>query len=175
MENHFTSLVDAHQDLLQKGFERNYKIINNKTMIDVDGNSYKPSQVKVVSFYRFEGASDPSDNSIIYAVKTKNGDKGTIVSSYGSEGSRKFSEFIMSIKESEENTMLKKLQHSKDELIESIKSHDKMLLGLVVGVTIGAIIGLILAPKKKSFTDRIAQKLHDLKNEGLHYKKNLEI
>lgn len=175
MENTFTTLVDAHQDLLEKGFEKNYKIINNQTMIDDDGNSYKPSQVKVVTFYRFEGESDPSDNSIIYAVKTKNGHKGTIVSSYGSDGSRKFSEFIIAIKDCEDNTMLKKLQHSKDDLISSIKNHEKMLLGLVVGITIGAAIGLILAPKKKSLADSIAEKLHDLRKDGMRYKKDSEV
>lgn len=175
MENTFTTLVDAHQDLLEKGFEKNYKIINNQKMIDDDGNSYKPSQVKVVSFYRFEGASDPSDNSIIYAVKTKNGDKGTIVSSYGSDGSRKFSEFILSIKDCEDNTMLKKLQHSKDDLISAVKNHEKVLLGLVVGISIGAVIGVLLAPKKKSLADSIAQKLHDLRKDNMKYKKDLEV
>jgi len=44
---------------------------------------YEPSQIQVTDFYRFEGASDPADNSILYAIETDDGVKGTLVDAYG--------------------------------------------------------------------------------------------
>ncbi len=174
MENRFTSLIEAHQDLLSRGFDKNYNIINSYTMVDEDGKSYKPSQVSVDSFYRFEGASNPEDNSIIYGIKTKSGTKGTLVSAYGSGGSRKFSEFIMNIKDSQENTMLKKLNRAKDELVEMVQKRDKVIIAVVAGIAVGAVLGLLLAPKRKSLTERIVGKLKQMGDHGSTYKKNLE-
>lgn len=48
-----------------------------------DSKKYKPKEVKVVDFYRFEGLSDPDDMSILYAIETKDGRKGTLVDAYG--------------------------------------------------------------------------------------------
>lgn len=175
MENKFTSLVDAHQYLLNNGFEKNFKIVNNQTMIDDNGHSYKPSQVTVMSFHRFEGETDPGDNSIIYAVQTKDGKKGTIVSSYGSGGSRKFSEFIMNVKDKKDHTMLKRLIASKDEMVYSIKLHDKLIIGIAAGIAVGVIAGLLLAPKKKSLADKVACKINELKKISRNYRSKMEV
>jgi hypothetical protein len=45
--------------------------------------SYKPKEIKAVNFYRYEGISDPDDMSIIYAIETNDGRKGTLVDAYG--------------------------------------------------------------------------------------------
>ncbi len=39
--------------------------------------------MEVVEFYRFEGASNPDDNSILYAIETSDGLKGLLVDAYG--------------------------------------------------------------------------------------------
>ena len=44
---------------------------------------YKPADVKAVNFYRFEGISDPDDMSILYAIETRDGCKGTLTDAYG--------------------------------------------------------------------------------------------
>jgi len=36
-----------------------------------------------IALYRFEGELNPSDNAILYAIKTNDGEKGTIVDAYG--------------------------------------------------------------------------------------------
>lgn len=45
--------------------------------------SYKPKEIKAVNFYRYEGNSDPDDMSIIYAIETIDGRKGTLMDAYG--------------------------------------------------------------------------------------------
>ena len=46
---------------------------------------YKPQEVKVVSFFRFEGNSNPENNSTLYIIETIDGQKGTLVNSYQSD------------------------------------------------------------------------------------------
>jgi hypothetical protein len=47
---------------------------------------FKPEQVKIINFFRFEGMSDPEDNSILYVIETDNGLKGTLIDAYGAYG-----------------------------------------------------------------------------------------
>ena len=43
-----------------------------------------PEHFKVVESYRFEGMSDPEDNSVVYAIESLDGTfKGVLVSGYG--------------------------------------------------------------------------------------------
>lgn len=47
---------------------------------------YTSNQVKVISFYRFEGNSDPEDNAILYALEAVSGERGLLIDAYGAEG-----------------------------------------------------------------------------------------
>lgn len=59
--------------------------------------SFKPGDVEIKHFYRFEGESDPGDNSIVYAIETKNGEKGTLIDSYGASNDPLISNFIKEV------------------------------------------------------------------------------
>jgi hypothetical protein len=43
---------------------------------------YKPQEIRVVNFFRFEGNTNPADNAIMYIIETIDGVKGTLVNSY---------------------------------------------------------------------------------------------
>lgn len=43
----------------------------------------RPEDFKVDTIYRFEGMSSTDDNSILYAISSKNGIKGLLVDAYG--------------------------------------------------------------------------------------------
>ena len=38
---------------------------------------------EVTEVHRFEGASDPADEAVVYAIEGKNGEKGSLVTGYG--------------------------------------------------------------------------------------------
>jgi len=42
-----------------------------------------PEDFEVDSFYRFEGVSDPADNSILFAISGKKDIKGILIDAYG--------------------------------------------------------------------------------------------
>ena len=47
------------------------------------GMKLYPEEFVIDKFYRFEGASNPGDSSIIYAISSKDGQKGTLIDAYG--------------------------------------------------------------------------------------------
>ncbi len=48
-----------------------------------NGKYYTPGQLKIIKTYRFEGASDPSDSSIVYVIEADNGLIGYSMDAYG--------------------------------------------------------------------------------------------
>lgn len=50
-------------------------------------NIYQPADLKIIKTYRFEGMSNPDDNSILYIIEANDGTKGFIVDSYGAYSS----------------------------------------------------------------------------------------
>lgn len=59
--------------------------------------SYKPKEIRAVNFYRYEGISDPDDMSIIYAIETCDGRKGTLVDAYGRYSDEETSAFMRDV------------------------------------------------------------------------------
>lgn len=83
MENYET-LVDATNDLMKRGYTANLSI-EGDTVDDKSRDIHMAADdFSIDEFYRFEGASNPSDTSIVYAVSSpKFGLKGLIVDAYG--------------------------------------------------------------------------------------------
>jgi hypothetical protein len=50
----------------------------------LDGSRvFSPEQVNIRDYRRFEGVSDPDDTSIVYAIESTDGTKGTLVDAFG--------------------------------------------------------------------------------------------
>ncbi len=79
------------------GFKTQFLALNDGLKSLASDRVYKPNQVKIVSFYRFEGNSDPEDNAILYAIEAVSGERGLLVDAYGSEGDINISNFIVDV------------------------------------------------------------------------------
>ncbi len=93
--------------LTAKGFTTQFAIDANGLKSLATEKVYKPDEIKIVSFYRFEGISDPADNSILYAIETNKNEKGTLIDAYGAYNDPKVSAFIKKVEE------IKKKPHNK--------------------------------------------------------------
>jgi hypothetical protein len=62
---------------------------------------YKPEEVKIKNFYRFEGESDPADNTILYAIETTSGERGTLTDAYGPYSDSHVAKFIQDVEDIE--------------------------------------------------------------------------
>ena len=43
---------------------------------------YQPNELLIIDSYRFEGMTNPGDQSTVFAIEAKDGTKGTMVMSY---------------------------------------------------------------------------------------------
>lgn len=79
----YESLVDALVDLKNRGYEADFE--THEVCLycgDLDLRLY-PEEFHVDETYRFEGDSSPDDNSVLYAISSSTGLKGTLVDGYG--------------------------------------------------------------------------------------------
>ena len=65
------------------------------------GKTYQPDELEIIKTFRFEGASDPSDTSIIYIIQANDGLTGYSQDAYGAysahEGEEGYDNFIRRI------------------------------------------------------------------------------
>ena len=91
------SLQGCLAKMLSTGFTDDFKAIDEGLKSLRTNKVYAPEEVKIVNFYRFEGASDPDDMSILYAIETNDGLKGTLVDAYGPYASPEVNQFILAV------------------------------------------------------------------------------
>jgi hypothetical protein len=98
------TLVSCINSLVKAGFTEDYKITGGKLKSLKRERNYTPDEVKVLNFYRFEGESDPADNSILYAIETTDGSRGTLVDAYGPYADTKIATFMQQVDEINKKT-----------------------------------------------------------------------
>ena len=71
------------QDLNGRGFTEQFKAVPEGLRAVRSGQTFAPGEVTIVENYRFEGESDPDDMSIVYAIETRSGVRGTLIDAFG--------------------------------------------------------------------------------------------
>jgi hypothetical protein len=92
-----TDMVSVMNKLTIEGFSEQFKIVKGKMQGMDDKKSYKPGELTSVNFYRFEGPSNPDDMSILYAIETADGRKGTLVDAYGRYADEEIGKFMKQV------------------------------------------------------------------------------
>ena len=76
------TLVDTLNKLKAEGYTHDFNIHNNQ--LKSGDITLSPKEFEIVKVYRFEGMSDPDDNSVLYAIRALHHDvKGTFINGYG--------------------------------------------------------------------------------------------
>jgi hypothetical protein len=96
-----TTLVKCTDTLTREGYTENFIAKEKGIEAPSKKKVYKPADVKINSFYRFEGESDPADNAILYAIETNDGIKGMLIDGYGAYTNSLVSKFIVEVEEIE--------------------------------------------------------------------------
>jgi hypothetical protein len=79
----FETLTDALSDLRERGYVYDFNLAGNCLACKELSLSLHPEQFAITEFYRFEGMTDPADNSVLYAIESDTGVKGVLVNAYG--------------------------------------------------------------------------------------------
>jgi hypothetical protein len=93
------TLSECTTEALERGYTENFKVDTKGLTTAAGKDFYRPEQVSITNFYRFEGYSDPQDNSILYFIVTSDGKKGTLIDVYGAEADVKISNFIREVED----------------------------------------------------------------------------
>ncbi len=102
MENHdLKPLSEVYNTLAKRGITEEF-CMNDKNEMRLGNNDkmYEPEELCIVKSYRFEGDSNPEDNSVLYLIKDHDGKLGTLLDSYGAESNysgEHFDNFIRKI------------------------------------------------------------------------------
>jgi hypothetical protein len=80
----YDTMMEALKDLKDRGFTTDFNLAFDAIECRETGVCLRPEAFEIVEHYRFEGETNPSDSSIVYAVKAKDGNmKGVLVNAYG--------------------------------------------------------------------------------------------
>jgi hypothetical protein len=93
------TLSESINESLKKGYTENFKVLRRGLCTADEKSVYTPQDITITNFYRFEGYSDPQDNSILYLIETIDGTKGTLVDAYGVDADATISNFIRDVED----------------------------------------------------------------------------
>ncbi|GAB3315978.1 hypothetical protein GCM10027299_05670 [Larkinella ripae] len=94
----YDTLVEALDDLTKKGYTLDFNLAENCLVCRGANLELRPEEFEITEVYRFEGMSDPDDNTVLYAIESKNGQKGTLVNAYGPYADAMSSEMVEKLK-----------------------------------------------------------------------------
>ena len=77
----YDTVSEAVNGLKKRGYDLDFNL--EKNCLICHGNKFNVNDFEIVEVYRFEGDSDPSDEAVVYAIRSANGMKGVLVNGYG--------------------------------------------------------------------------------------------
>lgn len=91
-------MSEALNHVMAEGFVEEFKF-ENGGLTTGKGDHYTAHDIRITNFYRFEGYSDPGENSVLYVLETPDGKKGTLVDAYGAYSDAKLANFLRAVEE----------------------------------------------------------------------------
>ena len=86
MDSHnFDSLSLAINALTEHGYSEDFKAEDKFIRALYSKKEYSPENLTIVSSFRFEGITNPEDETELFAIEADDGTKGTLVMSYSAE------------------------------------------------------------------------------------------
>lgn len=80
------TVIERLEELKERGFTYDFNMTAHALEVHKEDGvrlNLSPDDFDIVEVYRFEGMTNPSDMSILYAIESCDGLKGTLLSSYG--------------------------------------------------------------------------------------------
>ena len=92
--------------LEQDGFTEHF-VVKGGALRSVDtGHTFAPGDVDIREFARYEGVSNPSDMSIVYAIEGRDGARGTLVDAFGTYADPDVAAFVDAVNDDHADVVL---------------------------------------------------------------------
>jgi hypothetical protein len=77
----YDTVTQAIDELRKRGYVTDFNLEEN--CIVCHHEKFNPDDFEITEVYRFEGETDPADESVVYAIESKTGMKGVLVNAFG--------------------------------------------------------------------------------------------
>ena len=77
----YDTISDAVNGLKERGFSMDFNLAEN--CLICHDSKFHAEDFEITEVYRFEGNSDPADEAAVYAIESNKGQKGVLVTGYG--------------------------------------------------------------------------------------------
>jgi Fe2+ or Zn2+ uptake regulation protein len=94
----YATVTQALDDLKARGYVDEFNFKDKYLFCNDKGIQFNPQELKITEVYRFEGATDPEDSSVVYAIESELGLKGVMIDAYGVYADEQKTAFINSLK-----------------------------------------------------------------------------
>ena len=79
----YDNLVVALNDLQKRGYTNDFNLKENTIVCNALDKVCTPKEFTILEVHRFEEMSDVGNESVLYVLETKDGDKGIMIDAYG--------------------------------------------------------------------------------------------
>jgi hypothetical protein len=80
-KTHYGTVTEALEQFRKQGFTLDFNLDENCIVCGQD--KFSLDEFEIVDMYRYEGDTDPADEASVYAIESKSGLKGVLVTGYG--------------------------------------------------------------------------------------------
>ena len=77
------TLKHVVEELGRRGYTEHFRAVDGGLEAIGSGQRFRPEDLTICGYYRFEGTSDPDDMAIAYAIETRSGVRGIVVDAFG--------------------------------------------------------------------------------------------
>lgn len=93
----YTTMTEAVDGLKSRGFTSNFEFIDNKLQAMESDRRFTADELTIVEHYRFEGITNPADESIVFAIESRDGTRGVLVDAYGVYANPELTTFLKGV------------------------------------------------------------------------------
>jgi hypothetical protein len=94
----YSTITEALDDLKRRGYTADFDLQPHCVACGAQQIELHPEDFEITEVYRFEGANDPGDSNVVYAIAGKNGMKGVLVDAYGAYSDSLTAEMLEKLK-----------------------------------------------------------------------------
>ena len=96
-DEHMTSESGVIDRLERDGFTEQFTV-KDGALHSRGGATFAPRDVTIREFGRYEGVSNPSDESVVYAIESRDGVRGTLVDAFGAYADPAVGDFVAAVR-----------------------------------------------------------------------------
>ncbi len=81
----YDTVSEATRGLQKRGYNIDFNLKKDCLLSKDPELTLNSHEFEITEVYRFEGNTDPADEAVVYAIESKDGQKGVLVNGYGPE------------------------------------------------------------------------------------------